>query len=309
MRILITGSTGFIGSHVTRLLSGDHTVGVLLRNTSNTSRINDCLHRVVQQAVQLNNKINLQSMLSNFQPDVIIHCGWEGVSKEYRESHNQISNINFTLNVLDAAIQAGVKAFIALGSQAEYALSKDQLTESSPTQPETLYGAAKLATVTMAERMAANAGIRFVWARVFSIYGPSDHPDTLISTIIPRLLRGDSVSLTSGDRLWDYLFVEDAARAISLLATSDKAEGVFNLASGKQQTIREYVEIVRDVINPQLSLEFGALNDNSVQVYDLKANVDRLREIVGWTATTSFADGIKATVDSHRSFERRISHA
>lgn len=300
MRILITGSTGFIGSHAARLLSIDHTVGILLRNTSNTSRISDCLPRLIQ----LNDYNDLQTMLNNFQPDVILHCGWEGVSKEYRESYNQINNINNTLNLLDSSIRAGVKAFIGIGSQAEYAPSRDQLTESSLTRPTTLYGAAKLATYTMAERIAANVGIRFVWARVFSVYGPHDHPDTLISTLMTRLLRGESVSLTSSEQLWDYLFVEDAVRAISLLAKSEDAQGVFNIASGKQKTIREYAEAICNNINPALSLKFGALPQSPVQAYDLKANVDRLRNVVGWEPTTSFTNGINATIAWHRSNER-----
>ncbi len=92
------------------------------------------------------------------------------------------------------------------------------------------------------------------------------------------------------------------------MATSDNAEGVFNLASGKQQAIREYVEMIRDIINPQFVLEFGTLN-HSTQVYDLKANAERLHKMIGWTATTSFAEGINATVAWHRLCERRKLNA
>ncbi len=299
MRILISGSTGFIGSHVTRLLSKNHTVGILLRNVSNTHRLSDCLDRVVQLPVQFEDQINLELVLSKFKPDIVLHLGWDGVSKSARNSHHQIQNINTTLNFLEAAIKSDVKAFVGLGSQAELSIAK----------PTTLYGAAKLATYTMAERLAADAGIRFVWARVFSVYGPSDHPDTLISYVIDQLLAGERPILSSGEQRWDYLYVEDAAEAISLLATSDQAEGVFNLASGNSHPLRESIECIRDMIDPKLPLGFGELPVLSNRITHLEANVDRLRDVVGWAPATQFIDGISATLDWHRAQKRNYSHA
>lgn len=299
MRILISGSTGFIGSHVTRLLSKHHTVGILLRNVSNTHRLSDCLDRVVQLPVQFDDQVNLESILSKFKPDIVLHLGWDGVAKSARDSHHQIKNINTSLHFLEAAIKSEVKAFVGLGSQAELSIAK----------PTSLYGAAKLATYTMAERLAADAGIRFVWARVFSVYGPSDHPDTLISYVINQLLAGERPILSSGEQRWDYLYVEDAAQAISLLATSDLAEGVFNLASGNSRSLREYIETIRDMIDPKLSLGFGELSVQSSRITHLEAHVDRLRNIVGWAPATQFIDGISATLDWHRSQKRNYSHA
>lgn len=309
MRILISGSTGFIGSHVTRLLSKNHTVGILLRNLSNTYRLSDCLDRVVQLPVQFEDQINLELVLSKFNPDIVLHLGWDGVSKSARDSYDQINNINLSLNFLLAAIRSEVKAFIGLGSQAEYAPSAEIISEASPTKPSTLYGAAKLATYTMAERVAADARIRFVWARVFSVYGPSDHPDTLISYLIDQLLAGERPILGTGDQRWDYLYVEDAAEAISLLATSDLAEGVFNIASGNSRPLRECIEIIRDMIDITLPLGIGELPVLSNRIIDLEANVDRLRDVVGWAPATQFIDGISATLDWHRSQKRNYSYA
>lgn len=296
MRILISGGTGFIGSYVTRLLSKNHTVALLTRPSSNPWRISGCIERVTLISVDLENSSDLNLLVLQFQPDIVLHLAWDGVSSEFRNEPVQESNLKTTMNLLEATIHARGKAWIGLGSQAEYGPHNKKISEQSQTNPTSLYGVTKLAAYNMAERRAADAGVRFAWLRVFSTYGPMDHPKGMIPYLIRTLLKSERPVLTAGEQLWDYLYVADAARAISMVAIDEGAEGVFNLGSGKSLPLRSIIETIRDSINPDLSLGFGEMAYRPDQVVNLEADVGRLMDRVGWAPTTSIAEGIAATI-------------
>jgi nucleoside-diphosphate-sugar epimerase len=176
--------------------------------------------------------------------------------------------------------------------------------ESTPTRPSTLYGASKLATCIAAQRLAEVAQMRFAWLRLFSSYGPKDAPQWMIPYLIVALLHGESPKLTAGAQLWDYLYVEDAARAIVAVALERSASGVFNLGSGQAFPIRSIAERVRDRIDPKLSLDFGAVPYRADQVMHLEADIRRLRAATGWKPEVTIDDGLARTVDWYRERDR-----
>ncbi|MBL7372666.1 NAD-dependent epimerase/dehydratase family protein, partial [Escherichia coli] len=105
--------------------------------------------------------------------------------------------------------------FVGMGSQAEYGPVSARLDETVPTRPTTVYGAAKLSTALMLERLAEADGLSFAWLRLFSSYGPKDDLSWLIPYMARRLLAGERPALTPGEQIWDYIYVEDAAAAVA----------------------------------------------------------------------------------------------
>ncbi len=143
--------------------------------------------------------------------------------------------------------------------------------------------------------------MRFAWIRIFSLYGPRDNPDYMIPSLVEKLLRGEKPSLTAGEQLWDYLYVQDAAEAIVSVGQTAGAEGVFNLGSGRVETIRQTVEQLRDLIDPSLPLGFAEVPYRPDQVMHLQADISRLHAATGWTPRTTLADGLAQTIQWHRS--------
>jgi nucleoside-diphosphate-sugar epimerase len=94
----------------------------------------------------------------------------------HRNDAAQHVNVFESLRLLELALDAGARAFVGLGSQAEYGPCAARIDETAPTHPTTMYGTAKLATSLLADRMCALSGARFAWLRLFSSYGPQDHP-------------------------------------------------------------------------------------------------------------------------------------
>jgi nucleoside-diphosphate-sugar epimerase len=196
-----------------------------------------------------------------------------------------------------------VKNWLGLGSQAEYGPQSRPIDESAPTRPTTLYGAAKLSVCVTAERLCDGLGVRFAWLRLFSSYGPGDHPNWMIPYLIEKLLNGERPSLTAGEQLWDYIYAADAAAAIAAVARQTAATGVFNLGSGRAEPLRRIVERIRDGIDPRLPLGFGEIPYRPDQVMRLEADISRLRAATGWAPRTPLETGLAKTIEWHR--ERR----
>jgi nucleoside-diphosphate-sugar epimerase len=309
VRIFLTGATGFVGSEVLRqLLRAGHETAALLREESNTWRIDDLLDQGQWIRTADPSLRDVRDALVDFKPEAFLHLAWDGVASSDRNDEKQLANVALTSATLELAREAGAKHWIGLGSQAEYGPANARITEATPTRPTTQYGIAKLSSSMIAKRFCERAGMRFVWLRLFSAYGPADNPEWLIPYLILTLLRGEQPRLTAGRQRWDYLYVKDAARAIVLLTERAHAAGIFNLGSGRTVEIRALVETIWDAVDPSLPLRFGEVPYRSDQVMHLEADVTSLTKAAGWQPTTSLADGLMETVryyrENHSRFDR-----
>lgn len=301
MRIFLTGATGFVGSHLVKLLlDHGHHVAALLRPEGNPRRITSLLSRLTPIHGLLAEPDALASALISFRPETVLHLGWNGVGNRERNADSQAANIDEARKLMELARRVGIRAWIGLGSQAEYGPCPAVIDESHPCAPTTLYGRAKLEVCRMAAETCAAAGMRFVWLRLFSSYGPDDHDHWMIPYLILSLLRGERPSLTAAEQMWDYLYVGDAVAAVAAVAEAPAVEGVFNLGSGTAYQLRTVIETVRDLIDPALPLGFGEVAYRPDQVMHLEANVTKLRASTSWRAHMPLAQGLRQTVEWYR---------
>ena len=308
-RVILTGATGFLGSHVVRcLLNHGCSVAVVQRPQSDPWRLSGVLPHLRVIGADLESISAVTNEILAFRPDVVVHLAWYGVGNEYRNDPHQVRNIQLSLALLEVAHRAGCSAWVGLGSQAEYGIQDRIISEDSPTHPVTLYGAAKLAACLLAQRLCELHGMRFVWLRLFSAYGAADNPSWMIPYVILTLLRGNRPALTAGVQRWDYLFAEDAAEAIYRASTAPSVQGIFNLGSGQAHTVRSIAERIRDEIDPRLPLGFGEKPYGPGQIMHLQADISRLRLAIGWSPTVGHDEGIPRTVEWFRDNQWRYEH-
>jgi len=302
MKCLVTGATGFIGAHLVRWLIGqNYQVAILVRPTSNLWRLQNLVQRLYVITGGLNDVAYFDAALREFAPTVVFHLGWNGVSGTSRDDLTQIQNLNNTLNLLQAAKNSGCRCWIGLGSQAEYGRHDGVLTEESAPRPHTLYGIAKLSAALFSQRLCECYDMRFVWLRLFAAYGPTDAPHFLIPYVILTLTDGGIPTLTRGEQRWDYLYVQDAVRAIGQVAQKSSVQGIFNLASGHAIPVRQIVEQIRDLIDPHLPLRWGDKPVSPDHSAGLQADISRLQNAIDWSPQISLDEGLKQTVDWYRS--------
>jgi nucleoside-diphosphate-sugar epimerase len=251
-------------------------------------------------AVDLSNNEAVAALLSEMHPDIVIHSAWEGVGGSLRAGDIQFENIRTTLSLVDAAIAAGARKFVGIGSQAEYGRYDRRISEDDLPQPTMLYGAAKLSACHLTRQRCREAGIDFAWLRLFSVFGPGDNPNWLIPSVAASLVRGVAPKCTLGTQKWDYLHIDDVATGTLAAAVTDGATGVFNLSSGRPVAVRTLVERLRDLAAAGLALNWGEIPFGPDQIMHLEGDNSRLAKATGWCPQVDVFDGLAEVVQELR---------
>lgn len=299
MRVFVTGASGFLGSYlVADLLARGHEVAVLLRPDSASWRLAEAYDRLHVIPGALEHLDGLRGPLLAFAPQAVVHMAWRGVAGRDRNSPLQAANVTDTVGLAELATEAGAKAFVGAGSQAEYGPYDRAIREDDVPRPTTLYGMAKLAAGSMAMRLCEERGLRAAWLRIFSTYGPKDADYWLIPSMIRNLRSGQHMALTACEQRWGFLHARDAAAAFRLAVTHDAARGILNVGSPEAPPLRETVSRLRDLVDPGASLGFGELAYRPDQVMILAADVSRMLAL-GWKPEVPLDQGLRETVDWH----------
>lgn len=301
MRCLVTGASGFLGSHLTReLIRRGHAVTLLLRPTSNPSLIEDCLSQTRIVYGDLQNLSSLQSELAHDPVDAAFHLAWFGVAGEHRNAPQQLTqNVKGSLDLWEILRDSDCKTWIGLGSQAEYGPHAGVLCSDTPTNPTTAYGVAKLSVGLLTRQLCALGAMRYVWLRLLSAYGPGDDERHMIPGLIRAWMKKERPRVTAGGQMWDYIYVSDAVDALCAVLESS-AEGVFPLGSGAPVPLRKTMELLRDIVDSNLEIGFGELPYAPDQVMHLEADITRLQAATGWSPKIALQDGLQRTVDWYR---------
>lgn len=243
-------------------------------------------------------------------PEVFYHFAWAGTFGDCRNDMQlQAQNAMYAMSAASLAKRMGCKAFIGAGSQAEYGRVEGVLTPDTPTNPENGYGIYKLQAGQMTRQLCAELGMVHVWTRILSVYGPYDGKDTMVSATIRKMINGEVPDFTPAEQVWDYLYSSDAANAMYLLGKASLGEmqdyateidvngKTYVIGSGIGKPLYEYIETIRDVVNPNCELGIGRLPYRDKQVMHLVADISELQRDTGFTAQVDFAEGIRRTCE------------
>lgn len=295
---VITGATGMLGLALTRLClaAGVPVLAIVRPGSPRLRRLPDHpLLTVLECPVS-----GLLSLAGAPQGayGVFYHLAWEGTFGAARDDARlQHRNMGYTLDAVELAARLGCFAFVGAGSQAEYGRVGGPLSPDTPVRPETGYGMAKYAAGRLSALLSRQLGIRHVWARILSVYGPGDGEGTLVMSVIQKLLRGERPSCTAGGQLWDYLYCDDAAEALRRMGERGRDGAVYPLGSGTVRPLAHYISLIRDAVDPALPVGLGELPYPPGQVMHLEADLSPLTRDTGFTPAISFEEGIRRTVD------------
>lgn len=292
-KVVITGPTGAIGCAMIEIMlkQGYKIYAVCRPDSPNITLLNKHENLEVIEC-DISNLNNLSNFIKE-DIDIFYHLAWDGTFGNDRNLiKNQMNNITYTLDAVKACKDLGGKVFVGAGSQAEYGHYNKPADESTVTKPFTMYGSAKLSSGHMSRLYAESLGIKHVWVRIFSVYGPKDDKRTLVSYLINELHSSNTPSLTKGEQVWDYVYSYDAADAMIKLGNKGKSGKVYCLGSGDKKLLKDYILEIRDIVNPGLELEFGDKEYSDNQIMFLSANISDLKNDVGFTPKYKFKDGI-----------------
>lgn len=293
-RAIISGATGAVGTAlIHELIDNNIEVLVFCRNGSvRNSQIPES-PLVTKKYCDLTELKNVQNDTGkNY--DVFYHFAWAGTTGTARnDMHLQNKNVEYALDAVEAAQRFGCHTFIGAGSQAEYGRVEGVLKPDTPTFPEMGYGIAKLCAGQMTRERAHQLGIKQIWVRILSVYGPNDGAQSMVMSTINKLKAGEVPQFTKGEQMWDYLYSGDAARAFRLVGEKGIDGKTYVLGSGQAKPLAEYIKDIRDVIAPEGKIELGAIPYGAKQVMFLQADITEISKDTGWKPQMEFKEGIK----------------
>ena len=299
-KIYVAGHSGMVGSAIVRRLRAMGYLNILTRTHAE---------------LELTHQTSVEQFFKQEKPDYVFlaaaKVGGIHANNTYRGEFIY-QNLMMEVNIVHAAWQSGVQRLLFLGSSCIYPrdcpqpIKEGYLLTGSLEPTNEPYAIAKIAGIKLCESYNRQNGTQYVSFMPTNLYGPNDNYDLNNCHVIPALirkaheakLRGDSsyVVWGSGKPMREFLYVDDMAVAcVFLMERDDVQDGLFNVGTGQDVTIRELAETVMDVVGFEGEIVFDASKPDGMPRKLL--NVDRLRTL-GWQSKTSLRDGIaKAYAD------------
>jgi nucleoside-diphosphate-sugar epimerase len=287
--ILLTGSTGYLGSYLAKaLISQGHKLILLKRKNSSLSRISS----IIQMTAVYNIENLDYSILFNTHGkiDAIIHTAT--CYGRHVENSSEVfeANTGFPLRLMDAANAAGVDVFINTDTILDkyvnlYSLSKSQMLE-------------------WGKFFCTHNKMFFINMRLEHFYGPGDADSKFTTHVMNSCIRNvPELKLTFGEQKRDFIYIDDVVSAY--LVILEKLKGFSNLfnefdvGSGRVLSIREFVEMVHKITESQTHLAFGAIPYRVGEMMNSNSNIEPLLEL-GWFCKTDLNKGLKLVMEGYK---------
>jgi nucleoside-diphosphate-sugar epimerase len=294
--VIITGASGFIGRHcIAHLLDAGYVVHAFYHK-QNPSRL-PRRDRLTWHCLDL---LDHQQTLAAVQPLAathLLHLAWVTDSGKFRDSRLNLEWLRSSVHLLKVFIESGGGRFVGVGSVAEYDWSGGTLSEAStPLNPASLYGSCKSSLFQTARQNTTMSGIEFAWGRIFWLYGPGEDKRRIVPCLMNALLADEEADCSEGAVVRDYLYVDDAARALVTLLGSN-VQGAVNIASGVGVKIRTLVETIAKLIDKERLVQYGAVPEEDKEHALVVADVSRLRNELNFEPQYNLDDGLLRTLE------------
>ena len=294
MNIVITGGTGVVGmALIGRLLDLGHSILVIANPDSNRNNRFKKFHNIEV----LESKMSDYSDLDIFKDyDIFFNLAWAGGNNRSSIDIN-LGSIYGSINAVKLAARLKCKTFIGIGSQAECGRQDSPIKSDTNCQPDSPYAAAKLGAYYFSKFLAQQFNLKFIWARILSIYGPYDGEQTMVMSTIRKLLLNHEPVFTSGDQVWDFLYADDAANMLIQIAFEGVNGATYVLGSGEAKKLKEYISIILKKFKLNPSPYLGRLPYSGNEFMFVTADKAELNKQFGDMQLTSFDHGIDLTIE------------
>ena len=278
MRVLVTGGSGYLGSFLIKSLGKDAVT----------------LSRTCGMKCDITDFRKMKDCLKDF--DSVCHLAAKISVTESFENPYETFRINAlgTLNVLEAALQNGIKNFVFISTSRVYG-QPDYLPidEKHPTNPLSPYGLSKLIAENICKYYSESFDMNIAILRVFNLYGPGQKTDLVIPTIVSQMNK-DFINLENLDNKRDFVYVDDVVNAIQ---KSIGRNDTINIGSGKSHSIGEIIETISKIIGKNIEVKLSG-GKRKMEIKEEVADIKKARSILDWEPKVELEDGLKRILNN-----------
>jgi nucleoside-diphosphate-sugar epimerase len=245
----------------------------------------------------------MEALVDEVRPTHVLHLGaYTHVGKSWQRVDECVQvNVQGTVNLLRSLEGSGYSRFVNMGTSEIYGAVSVPFREDMLVRPVSPYAASKYAAECFCRVFHEGKGWPIVMLRPFNAYGPAQSADRVIPEIIVRALRGEELLMTQGRQTREFNYVEDIVDGIVRAATAPGIDGeLLNLGCGQDVSIREVTTLILDLLGNPVAAQFGALPDRPTEIWEMRSDSSRAREMLGWKPQHSLADGFEKTITWYR---------
>ncbi len=297
--VVITGAAGFIGSALARSLAsnGMHVVAVVRRHEPNLFEGMDDIEVVecpLDQISQLAERVQTRPI------DAVFHFAWAGASDPFEKGMEmQLLNINAACELVHQTSKMGCSRFVYAGTMKEYDALYDVTHDGIYAKGGVTlsYSRSKLAADLMCRESCECYGVEYICALISNLYGPGDASKRFLNQMLRRMLQNVDLDLTEATQPYDFVFIDDAIRALTLLQDVGESGESYYVGNPEQRPLRDYLLEAKDVIKSSSSLNFGAVGFSGTSIDFDQIDVGRMQRELNFAPSVSFGEGVLKTIE------------
>ncbi len=297
-KAIVTGANGFVGSALCReLCRSDFKVIAIVRSqASDISQISN-LENIEIVYCELSHIYYLQNLIKDRDIDIFYHLAWEGSAGPGRGNSNiQTDNIQYACDAVKVCAEINCRKFVFASSIMAYEV-QNAFSQNDVLGINTIYSSAKMAADYMLRAIAANLGIEYNSGIISNIYGPGENSPRLINSTLRKLLKGEHCSFSSGEQLYDFIYIDDSAIAFKMIGIQGVNGKAYYIGNSKPRQLKQFLIEMRDMVNPAIELGLGEYPSPTTVLSFKEFDTTLLTKDTGFVPATSFETGITNTLN------------
>lgn len=304
---VVTGASGFIGSALSKaLVKNGYTVFAVIKDrkvdVSLLQEIWNAINPIYCELAELDRLAVLLSDIPayrenrmDFEVFVLFHLAWDGVTSR-GDYALQIQNIRYACDAVATAKALGCTRFVGAGSSTEDEFHAYVPLDEATPSPSYYYSIAKYSAQMLAKTLATELQIEFCWGKVTNAYGPADPSGRFLFATLLRMLANEPCPLTTGEQIYDFIHVDEVARAFLSIGAAGHPGSCYYITSGQARKLREFISEMYRVAKSSSELRFGAVPYNGVYLAADIFDANKLARDTGFRCGIPFSSGISETI-------------
>lgn len=296
-KVIVTGANGFVGSALVRELVTNNIEVIALVRGNHCDNLPES-ELISVYSFDLENVIDMKEILADCGADTFYHFAWAGSAGAARANTQlQLNNAQWTVDCLRLAKELGCDRFVDAGSIMETETMQAVYNAGNRPGLGYIYGSGKLVAHCMCKSVAADIGIDLVWAMITNAYGVGERSPRMVNTTIQKCIRGEAPQFTAGTQNYDFVYIDDVARAFRLIGENGKPFCEYLIGSSQAKPLKEFLLEMKESIAPDLEFIFGDIPFTGINLSLDDFDCSITEKDTGFRAEVNFAEGCRRTRD------------